>query len=226
METCAILFVKEPVPGKVKTRLQSVCSAEEAARLYQAFIRDSAALLAASSAERKVIAYAPAGAEGALRDLIGAGPFDYVAQPQTDLGGRMDGLLRWSFSQGAQRTVVIGSDTPSLPPDYVDQGLALLTEKRLVLGPSTDGGYYLVGQREANSEIFLGVEWSSGRVLEQSVEKVGMGELGLLPVWYDVDTPPEAGFLKMHLEAMRKAGSTLGRHSLEVLRGLELPPPS
>ena len=156
MESCAILFVKEPVAGKVKTRLQRVCSPAQAAELYQAFIRDSVALLAASAAKRKVIAYTPVGAEGALRALIGAGPFDYVAQPETDLGGRMDGLLRWSFAQGAQRTVLIGSDTPSLPPDYVDQGLALLKEKKVVLGPSTDGGYYLVGQCQASSAIFEG----------------------------------------------------------------------
>lgn len=226
METCAILFVKEPVPGKVKTRLQSVCSALEAATLYQAFIRDSVALLDASAAERKVIAYAPVGGAKALRCLIGPGNFEYIAQPETDLGGRMDKLMRWSFAQGARRTVIIGSDTPSLPLEYLNQGLGVLKKKKLVLGPSTDGGYYLIGQSEADSEVFQGIEWSSGRVLEQSVARVQGRDLGLLPVWYDVDTPAEAGLLKMHLEALYKTGSSLGRHSLQMLRALELPPPS
>ena len=224
--TCAILFVKEPYPGQVKTRLHGCCSPQQAAALYRAFVLDSATILAASAATLKVVAYAPVTAAAAMRQLLSPEKFEFIPQPETDLGRRMDRLLHWSMARGARRTVIIGSDSPSLPPTYIDQALDLLKEHEVVLGPSTDGGYYLVGQSSANSTIFVDIDWSTGRVLEQTLEKVGTQSLGLLPPWYDVDTPPEAGFLKVHLEALQRAGSPQGRHSLPLLRKLDLPPPS
>ena len=226
MESCAVLFVKNPEAGKVKTRLQTACTPREAARLYRAFVLDSAAALAASGAELKVVAYAPAGAGADIAALLGDGPWELVPQPETDLGGRMDGLMRWSFGRGSRRTVIIGSDSPSLPAARIDEALEALKGRDLVLGPSTDGGYYLVGQSRADSAPFEGVEWSSGRVLEQTLEKCAHLDMGLLPPWYDVDTPSEAAFLRVHLRALRRAGEASGEHSLPVLEGIELPPPS
>ncbi len=224
--TCAILFVKDPRAGQVKTRLQPCCSPREAAELYRAFVLDSAAILAASAATAKVVAFTPAAAAEAVADLLGAEGFEFTPQAEADLGQRMDRLVRWSRTRGAQRTVIFGSDSPSLPPCYIDQALDLLEEHRVVLGPSTDGGYYLIGQAVADSGLFEGIDWSTGRVLEQTLDKVGFGSLGLLPPWYDVDTPREAGFLRVHLEALRRAGSRQGEHSLPLLRKLDLPPPS
>ena len=98
MSTCAVLFVKDPQPGKVKTRLQSHLSAEQAAGLYRAFVLDSAAVLQASGADVKAVAYAPADAEFALRDLLASvGSFEFVPQPDTDLGRRMEQLMQWAF---------------------------------------------------------------------------------------------------------------------------------
>lgn len=224
--TCAILFVKDPQPGQVKTRLHGCCSPQQAAALYRAFIQDSAAVLAASAATSKVVAYAPATAAEAVRQLLAAEEFEFTPQPEADLGRRMDRLLRWSMARGARRTVIIGSDSPSLPAAYIDQALDLLEKHRVVLGPSTDGGYYLIGQSAVDSSIFMDIDWSTGRVLEQTLDKVGTQSLGLLPPWYDVDTPPEAGFLRVHLEALQRAGSSQGQHSLPLLRKLDLPPPS
>ena len=225
MCTCAILFVKEPQPGRVKTRLQPHLSADEAAELYRAFVLDSAETLERSVAESKVIAYAPVGAEAAIGELVGDN-FGLIVQPETDLGGRMDRLMRWSFEKGAQRTVIVGSDTPTLPAAYIDGALEMLGERDIVLGPSMDGGYYLVGQKRADSALFTGIEWSTGAVLQQTLERLGNQSLGLLPPWYDVDTPLEAGFLKVHLEALHRARCREGRHSREVVRKLILPLPS
>jgi len=227
MSTWGVLFAKNPEPGKVKTRLQTHCSPEEAAALYQAFIRDCATTLAASSAERKVVAYAPANAGPAMQELLAIiGDFEFLPQPELDLGRRMAQVAQRSFERGAERTVIIGSDSPSLPAPYLNMAFDLLKERDVVLGPSTDGGYYLVGLRADRNEIFTGVEWSTGRVLEQTLDKLGLQSLGLLPPWYDVDTPPEAGFLKVHLAALRRAGEYRGQHSLEVLQKMDLPPPS
>ena len=226
MSTCAVLFAKKPVPGTVKTRLQSHLSASEAARLYEAMLLDCAIALHETQAAAKVVAFTPAHAEDALRTLLAPiGTFEYVPQPEGNLGQRMEGLMQWAFARGAERVVIIGSDSPSLPARYIDEGLALLREKEVVLGPSTDGGYYLVGRRKGESRIFQDVAWSTGMVFEQTLARLGTQTLGLLPPWYDVDTPAEAGFLKVHLEALARAGSTQGQHSLAVLRDLVLPLP-
>lgn len=228
MLTCCALFAKFPEPGKVKTRLQTWCSPEEAARLYRAFILDCATNLASCGAQKKVVAFAPADAGDAMRELLAeVGDFELVPQPDVDLGERMQRVMEWSFAEGAERTAILGSDSPSLPGEYIDRALEMLEERDVVLGPSTDGGYYLVGtQAGRESGIFTGVEWSTGRVLEQTLERLGGQWLGLLPIWYDVDLPAEAGFLKTHLEALCRAGETCGRHSLEVLRQMEPPSPS
>ena len=225
MASFAVLFVKNPQPGKVKTRLTTHCSPEAAAELYRAFVLDSVALLAASSAERKVVAFAPADGAADLLQLLGNG-VEMVAQPELDLGKRMDWAMRWCFSQGADRALVIGSDSPSLPSDCIDQALALLADRDVVLGPSTDGGYYLVGQRQPDSGIFADIDWSTGAVLQQTLSRLQGAELGLLPVWYDVDTPEEAGFLRVHLEALQRTGQCVAPHSLEVLRRLDFPLPA
>lgn len=224
MSTCAVLFAKQPVPGAVKTRLQSHLSAAEAARLYQALLLDCAAVLNETQAVAKVVAFAPAQAEDALRALLTPiGGFEYVPQVEADLGQRMEALMQWAFARGAERVILVGSDSPSLPAAYLDEGLALLRDKDVVLGPSTDGGYYLVGRRKGASRIFQDVAWSTGKVLEQTLARLDSQTLGLLPPWYDVDTPAEAGFLKVHLEALARAGSPQGRRSLAVLRELALP---
>lgn len=228
MSTCCILFVKNPEPGKVKTRLQSGCSPEAAAELYRAFILDCAATLAESKAERKVVAYAPADAGAAIGALLAEiGDFELIPQPELDLGRRMAQMAEWSFATGAERTAIIGSDSPSLPVGQIDAALAMLAEREVVIGPSTDGGYYLIGLRAGEcSDLFTGVEWSTGRVLEQTLARLGERRLGLLAPWYDVDVPPEAGFLKIHLEALQRAGSGVGKRSLEALRRMSLPAPS
>ncbi len=224
MSTCAVLFAKKPAPGAVKTRLQSHLSAQDAARLYEALLLDCATELHATQATAKVVAFTPTHAEDALCALLSPiGTFEYVPQPEGELGQRMEGLMQWGFARGAERVVLVGSDSPSLPANYIDEGLVLLREKEVVLGPSTDGGYYLVGRRKGESRIFQDVAWSTGMVFAQTLARLGTQTLGLLPPWYDVDTPAEAGFLKVHLEALARTGGTQGQHSLAVLRDLALP---
>lgn len=232
--TCAVLFAKAPVPGTVKTRLQSHLSPATAAGLYTAFLRDAAATLEACSARRKIIAYAPAGGDRALRSLLGeAGTFDYLPQVEGDLGARMREMLRVVFHAGAERAVLIGSDSPSLPPSRLDEAFERLLTADVVIGPTVDGGYYLVGMRAdayamAAPGMFGPLAWSTGSVLEQTLAAIpDRLRLGLLAPWYDVDHPPEAAFLRTHLQALARAGDPgAGRHTREALRGLELPPPS
>ena len=224
MCTCVILFAKLPVAGEVKTRLQPRLSASQAAGLYRSFLLDCAETAAATTAARKVIAFSPAGAADALWEMLGsaAAAFDFVPQPDTDLGNRIEVLFEHSFERGAHRTVVVGSDSPSLGPELIDQAFDLLRNRELVLGPCSDGGYYLIGQRQLNRGLFRNIAWSSSRVFRQTLNAAAGIDLALLPPWYDVDTAADAAFLRDHLEALERTGRYWGRRSLKQLRALDL----
>ena len=226
MSSCAILFAKAPQAGRVKTRLAAHCDGRDVLNLYRAFVQDCGDSLDACAADLKVVAYAPADGAAALRPLLGHYAFEWVPQPAGSLGRRLETLVEWGRRRGCQRLVSLGSDSPSLPVAYIDQALDLLASHQVVLGPCTDGGYYLIGQQAAEGGLFANIAWSTGAVLDQTIERLGDRSLGLLPVWYDVDTPAAAGFLKIHLNALARAGSNQGRHSRRVLEGLDLPLPS
>jgi rSAM/selenodomain-associated transferase 1 len=226
METCCILFVKEPRPGSVKTRLTPPLSPQQAATLYAAFVADTAATVGRSAAALKVVAFTPTAARDSISRLLEKpDDFQFWPQEEGDLGERLNAALRKSFEIGCGRAVIVGSDSPSLPPASIDDGLKRLVESDVVIGPSTDGGFYLVGRR-GGDDMFEGVEWSTGRVLEQTLKRLGRRSLSLLPPWYDVDTAAEAAFLKIHLAAFHRAGIQTAPRTRAVLEQLELPPPS
>lgn len=226
-----MLFARNPEPGRAKTRLQPHLSAAATAALYAAFVGDSADILRSTSARRKVVACATADGVAPLRRLLGDSGLDYLVQPSGDLGERMEGVLRRVFGDGAARAVLIGSDSPSLPPRLIDEGLERLVAQDAVVGPAMDGGYYLVGLRrealgEAAPALFRGIGWGDGDVLSRTVAALPAHlRLGLLPPWYDVDRPSQAAFLRAHLEALARGGDgTVGRRSRLALRDLDLPP--
>lgn len=227
MRRCIVLFAKKPEAGKVKTRLESACTPSEAARLYRAFLLDTATVISDAQAEEKVIAYTPMGAEDYLRGLLcKAGSFTYLAQCDGPLGERMQNAIESALGRGAECVVLLGSDSPDVPVDYINRAFEMLVEHSLVLGPSTDGGYYLIGLRCGACCPLSGIAWSTGDVLDQTLAEIGDQPFGLLPVWYDVDTPQEAAFLRVHLRAQRLAGTVVGRYSLPVLEHMALPSPS
>ena len=225
MPTCCLLFAKYPQPGAVKTRLTPPLSALEACRLYGSFLLDTAAVLQACKATHRVVACAPGGAAPAFRDLLGhMGDFAYQPQPDGDLGLRMRRLLDWAFLQGADRAVIIGADAPWMSAAVIDQALELLTDHDIVLGPSMDGGYYLIGLRQScTTRPFAGIDWGSGAVLRQTIAALGAARLALLPAGYDVDTAADAAWLRNHLTALKRAGQEPAPRSLEALRALHLP---
>ena len=110
------------------------------------------------------------------------------------------------FEEGYKKVVIIGSDSPSLPGCYIDKAFA--ANKDLVLGPSTDGGYYLIAMTGKVFEVFAGVAWGTEKVLEETLKKVKDANISLelLPVWYDVDLPEDLAFLKTHLALIAHSG--------------------
>ena len=208
--TSLIVFVKNPIPGAVKTRLQTRYAPEQVAALYAAFVRDVLAQVESIDIERRVIAFDPPDAESEVRALFGGGvkaQWQYVPQVQDDLGARMREALVQQLDAGASATVLIGTDIPSLPAHHITQAFDLLCTKDVVLGPSTDGGYYLVGVSRSTPEIFEDVEWSTPSVLSQTIDRVERAgrTLGLVPPYFDVDTPEDLDLLLAHARATKLA---------------------
>ena len=150
-------------------------------------------------------------------------PIRLFVQEGINLGERMRQAFQDRFEEGYERVVIIGADSPTLPTAYIEQ--ALQSKKEVVIGPSTDGGYYLIGMQGKMTDIFERVPWGTDRVLSETLNvlKEQQAEAELLPVWYDVDLPEDLRFLKTHLEWMVHAGLLQeGRATLEFLKQLHL----
>jgi uncharacterized protein len=201
MHRTLIVMAKAPVPGGVKTRLARTIGADRAARLSEAFLRDTLATCAAVPASETLIAFAPPAARPWFAALDAAIPL--LEQPELDLGARISAAVDAAFARGSRRVLVLGSDTPHLAASALARALAELDGHDLVLGPAEDGGYHLVGVRERTPALFEGIEWSTGRVLEQTLARARELALGcaLVPATFDVD---EAGDLA-RLEALLRA---------------------
>ena len=212
MTCCTIVFAKNPVPNQVKTRLLPFLSAEQAASIYQAFLVDWCNALSKLPNSNLVIAYTPLDSLHELQALIGAHAI-YIPQGDSGLGERLISVSRWACHHDYRKFLVVGSDSPTLPIQYIEGAMEFLESRDVVIGPSTDGGYYLIGFSKIGAvrtipAIFQDIAWSTEHVLRQTLEKVDSidARLGLLPPWYDVDTPPDLRFLRDHLFAMRLAG--------------------
>ena len=186
-------MTKAPQAGRVKTRLTPPLSPEEAAALNMCFLRDTAAAISRNAdGERAqgVGVYTPIGAEAAYADIL---PRDFVLVPQRGdaFGERLwaatEDLLRLGFTS----LCLIDSDSPTVPVHAFARATEYLSQKTdsVVLGPSDDGGYYLIGVKKLRRSLFEGIDWSTDRVLEQTVAAAHAIDLPvhLLPTWYDVD---------------------------------------
>ncbi|MFQ5894995.1 MAG: TIGR04282 family arsenosugar biosynthesis glycosyltransferase [Nitrospinota bacterium] len=185
-----IFFGRAPEPGRVKTRLIPPLDPAAAARLYAALLQDLAFLLLRVRAEVRLAAYDPAAPAGRLLPHLPRA-FDLIPQEGMDLGQRMERALEGAFRRGAGVAVLVGSDCPSLRPQVVEEALRALEEggKEAVLGPSHDGGYYLVGARRPVPALFEGQRWSHPGVYRESVRRARAAgiRLGEVAPGFDLD---------------------------------------
>jgi len=217
--SAVILFAKAPAVGRVKTRLAVRMAAKEATRLYEAFLRDSLAIVRAAKCDLRVLAYTPPEAEAEMKQMASKG-FWFHEQAGRDLGERMVDAFKTAFEEGFRRVVILGADSPTLPVRYVNQALRALKRVDVVLGPALDGGYYLVGLAKPRPELFRGVAWSTPKVLSQTIRRIKRTGLSLhlLPPWYDVDAPDQVEFLASHLAALHAAGDRrTAQHTAKLL---------
>lgn len=218
MECALIAFAKPPVPGAVKTRLTPFLTPEEAARLYQAFLADS--LEQYAQLDVPVRLYWAGGRETLPREisLCGASVHEQLG---ADLAARMHAAFVESFQAGFRRVVIIGTDNPTLPTKYVRFAFEALTKAdAVVLGPSDDGGYYLLGMTRFYPELFQGMRYSHARVFDETLYRAEQtpAHITVLPRWYDVDTKEAFSQLREDLkDEMIRASHT--RRIVATLEG-------
>jgi uncharacterized protein len=209
------VFAKRPTAGNVKTRLAAATSPEWAERVAQAFLEDSLDRFSQSDASRTIV-YAPAESAGYFAELS-QGRFDLLLQHEGDLGQRLHHFFTQARRQGYSRIIAVGSDSPMLPIALIEQAFRWLQTHDVVIGPAFDGGYYLIGTGLRDLPLFEAIPWSTSRVLETTVARLGTASLALLPPWYDVDTLDDWAMLRGHVLAMRQAGIDPGVPRVERL---------
>jgi rSAM/selenodomain-associated transferase 1 len=200
-----IVFCREPLPGYAKKRLATRIGAKCAATLADAFIADALAKCRSISPGKLVIAAsAPEGAERSAYFRRAARKFgaQLIDQGSGSLGARMARALERFCDTGA---ILLGTDTPSLPPKLLARSIALLEAAPVVLAPSLDGGYYLLAARGTLPDIFGGIAWGSAGVLRATIERLRRSATAysLGPAWYDVDRWSDLLVLAAHLEGIQ-----------------------
>lgn len=177
-----IIFARNPVKGSVKTRLAVHIGAEAALEIYLQLLKHVGEVTKEIQAAKEVH----------FSEAIPlAGPWnDYKRKLQkgVGLGERMEQAFKEGFLKGYRQIVLIGSDLPELTREDLKQAFDALDTNEYVLGPATDGGYYLIGMKSLNSELFRQITWGSSTVLRQTIEKIKNKSLSLLEKRRDLDT--------------------------------------
>jgi rSAM/selenodomain-associated transferase 1 len=220
-ETLLVIFAKAPEPGWVKSRLHPMLNPEERARLQAAMILDTL-YLSDPLPCRRLLACSPSVDHPFFVKCSRERSIDLIPQKGESLGDRMKNAFLWGFTQGYQRVILIGCDAPTLPADFIRQAFDALKRSSVVVGPSLDGGYYLIGMRPPLPDLFSGVQWGSDQVLNATLQKVNAEKLdcALLPFWYDIDRPSDFIFLREMLALQARKGVLPPKETDHFLRSL------
>jgi uncharacterized protein len=204
------VMVKAPRSGEVKTRLVPPLRAEEASLLSVCFVKDILANLLAASVSVPAdcyAAYSPAGSETLFRDLL---PQQIRLLPPRSIGlaNSLPDAIEDLIAVGYEGACLVNADSPTLPTSLLIEAITRLRAPgdRVVLGPATDGGYYLIGLKHPHRHLFQDIAWSTASVYRQTAERAaGIGlELVTLPAWYDVDDATSLGWLCQELLGGRR----------------------
>ena len=204
-----LVVAKQPAPGQTKTRLCPPLTHTQAADLYDCFLRDTLSTMRHVPDVRRVIGYLPEDAQGYFRQL--APDMGLSPQRGASLGERLDHLLTEALRGGSQRAVIMDSDSPTLPPAYLCQAFEELVDADVVLGPTRDGGYYLIGMKQPQPGLLREVQMSTPRVLADTLALAETNGLtvSLLPTWYDVDTIGELNQLEGEMAGLSVNGTAV-----------------
>ena len=219
-----VLFAKPPVLGKVKTRLAHTLGEADALNVYAALLKDSLSLMSqwlqreTQGPQRARVYLSEA---GDTQETLWDGLETYL-QRGKDLGERMENCFAQEWDEGAHKVVLIGADAPMLPFYFLRQAFDALNWHDLVLGPAFDGGYWLVGAKEKTPPIFKDIQWSSSKVMEETMQKLKGSDVDatLLPFWYDVDDIDDVRRVKWHSEMLQKQNVEQAQHLFRTVAQL------
>ncbi len=206
-----VIMARSPAAGDApKTRLADAVPREaDRRRLYAAFLADTIAACRTIEGAALRIAYTPDGGRAGLPEL-GAGDGELLAQRGADLGARERGVFEDLFRAGFEKVVLIGSDLPTLPPAHVRRAIERVSPGRVVLGPSADGGYYLIALAAPAAgmpvpDLFSRIRWSTPAALADTRAAAGRAGVGivLVPGWHDVDDA--AGLARLRADLRQAA---------------------
>lgn len=210
-----IVMTKVPGFAEVKTRLRPLLTKEQCAELAGCFLTDTITNLA-SFLDHRIIAFTPDDGRSAIETLVANSPV-FITQRGGDLGQRLDAAIADAFEMGFGPVIVIGTDSPTLPTEYLTRALGHLrsSEDGVAIGPTDDGGFYLIGVSRPYEGMFDCVSWSTDKTFEQTVTNIktlGDVDLFVLPRWYDVDEPADLARLIAEIDfdetARRRARAT------------------
>jgi len=220
------VMAKRPQAGEVKTRLCPPLTPDEAAQLALSFFLDKLDQVRRVPGVARFLAFFPPDAEAFFRSQTGDA-FSLLPQRGNDLGERLADLAERLLGEGYPAVTIVGTDSPTLPDAVLQEAHGALAQDRadVVLGPTDDGGYYLIGLRRPIRDLFRDIAWSTDAVLRQTVAKAEAAGLRthILPTWYDVDVASDLRRLVCDLaddrtSAPRTRAHLLGLSSL-VRRG-------
>jgi len=202
MEPVAVaIMAKAPQAGTVKTRLCPPLSSTGAGALYRCFLLDKIEQVRSLTTACPAIAYFPPEGRAFFEQV--APDFALVPQRGADLGDRLANSLGELLERGHRGALVIDSDTPTLPLGFLQQARDLVMTPTIdvVLGPTEDGGYYLIGLRTVYRELFEAMAWSTSTVLAETIRRAHANGLRVacLPCWYDIDTADDLARLRATL---------------------------
>jgi rSAM/selenodomain-associated transferase 1 len=219
MKKTIVIMTKVPQAGKVKTRLQPFLTARLSAEISICFLQDTEQK-AKTVTRNLIIAFSPFEKKNLLIDILQTKPI-LVEQNGKNLGDRMFHAFDFAFSRDSDAVVMIGTDSPTFPVEYIKQAFIFLeTKSDAVLGKTEDGGFYLIGLRILDKRIFENVEWSSALTFRQTKQNIENLNLNLsdIPVWYDVDTPKDL----LKLEKELADNQQLAPRTFEFFKNLKL----
>ncbi len=229
--SCGIaVMAKASSPGRTKTRLVPPLSFEEAAAFNTAFLQDVAANILTASNRANIsgyMAFGPPESVAFFKTMLPPG-ICLIESWLPDFGDCLFNAITHLLASGHEAAVVLNSDSPTLPNSLLLNAARVLARPgdRAVIGPSTDGGYYLLGLKAAHRRLFEDIDWSTERVARQTMERAR--EIGLpihvLPAWYDVDELEALKLLFGELCAGRSFAADLQSHqaprTAELMRAL------
>ena len=190
------VFAKYWEAGKVKTRLAEGTSDQFAAELYQAFILTTLERVS-GIATSQMLCVTPADKLTEFA-LVATPNWTIATQAEGDLGVRMQSFFQQAIEHQFDKTILIGTDSPTLPASIITQAYNALDNVECVIGPANDGGYYLIGCQHQVPPVFESIDWSTSQVLTQTISALDKAEVSyeLLPPWFDVDTIDDLKNLK------------------------------